>query len=196
MPPIEPTLFLDLDGVLVDFHRAAYQTFGYTTDSSIETWNFWEVWGMTAEDFWAKLDADWWATLPWTFEGRDFLGVVEQLFGVENIVLLTSPPSINASAALHGKARWIEKNLPRYARQYFLGSPKGHAASPGKVLADDLGANTQKFLAGGGHAVLVPRPWNLRRAELDEWGRFEILSVNANLIEARRRAQEALARGC
>lgn len=181
-----PILYLDLDGVLVDFNRGLLALRGSKLiTGEIRVWEYWTQLGITKEEFWKGTDADFWRNLAWTKEGPEFLYLVENIFGQENIVLLTSPGPIPGS--VQGKIDWIEKHMPAYKNQYLLGAPKDRAASPAKVLVDDYNENIKKFLAGRGKAVMVPRPWNDRRTDADWTGGFDVVSI-ANEVAQQRAA--------
>lgn len=176
---MKPVVCVDLDGCLSDFQAAAHAFHG-VPDNPVCSWNFWRDWGMSDKDFWAPLGRAFWADLPWTAEGPELLARVEALVGKDRVVLLTSP--CDTPGGVEGKVEWIRKHLPEYRRRFFVGPPKSLAAGPTKVLLDDYDLNAELFAAEGGHAVLVPRPWNARRAEAcPDTGRFSVDAVVAEL---------------
>ena len=166
--------FVDLDGVLVDFVGPALRLHGKDLAPLEVRWNFPEQVGFTREtlgQFWDALDQPFWRSLPWTHEGRDLLRGVEAAFA-DRVSLLSSP--CLTPGCLEGKREWIDLNLPReYGRRYLLGAPKHLVAGPGKVLIDDHEEHVDRWVARGGVGVLVPRPWNRRRAECDLLGHFD-----------------------
>lgn len=166
--------FLDLDGVLVDFVGGAFALHGRSLPRRAVQWDFDKQLGIPAADFWAPMGQAFWAGLDWTPEGRLLLGGIEGLFG-ENVVLLTSP--CQTVGAVEGKVDWIRQYLPRYSRRFFVGPAKHTIAGPGKVLVDDHEGNVTPFVAHGGNAVLVPRPWNRRASETNDNGCFDVDAV-------------------
>lgn len=169
---MKPVCFLDLDGVLVDFVKGAYKLHSQPYDPAARIpYDFMSTFGISNNEFWAPMDFDFWAGLGWTTEGKELLRGLERLFGQENIVLLTSPCLTVGS--VEGKIEWIRQNLPAYSRQFFVGPCKHLAAGPDKILIDDHDDNCIKFLAYGGHARLVPRPWNAEKNGTEQ-GLFDI----------------------
>jgi hypothetical protein len=184
-------VFLDLDGVLVDFVGGAFAHHGKSLPMREVRWDFPKQLGFEdawAESFWAGLGYDFWANLDWTAEGQALLAQLEGLFG-DRIALLTSPAKTSGCA--EGKLAWIGRHLPKYARRYFIGPPKELIAGPGKILVDDHEENTRKFAAAGGRAILVPRPWNCRRHETDNEGRFNVARLAGEIDAVRRHGAPA-----
>jgi 5'(3')-deoxyribonucleotidase len=158
-------VFLDLDGVLVDFVGGALRVHNATHIPYHDIrWGLVEQIGISANQFWRGIDAageDFWANLVWTHDGREILKMVLDHFGVENVCILTAPSNHHSAAA--GKVRWINEHVPELKRQYVLSAAKHFLAGPDKLLIDDHDGNVDKFRAAGGEALLLPRPWNRRR---------------------------------
>jgi hypothetical protein len=157
--------FLDMDGVLVDFVAGVLKHYGLPPATVVDTWNFdlelCQKFALSRDAFWQAFGQDFWEGLDWTADGRHLLTCAEVCFGPENVFLLSSP--CRTHGCLEGKNRWVARHLPDYQRRLFLGSAKHAFASASKVLVDDSDDNVARFRAAGGHAVLVPRPWNQRR---------------------------------
>lgn len=160
-------IFLDMDGVIVDFVRPALAAHGKTLPMSEVRWNFPGQVGMTDKEFWPKLGYDFWSSLPRTNEANALLGY---LLGAhkDNLALLSSP--CNTRGCRDGKHTWVINNVPQLKDRLILGSCKEMFAHYDSLLIDDHEKNVDKFRAYGGSAILVPRPWNSRRAECDEDG--------------------------
>lgn len=173
------TIFLDLDGVLVDFVGPALALHRKAIPPRDVRWNFPDQVGIPQEAFWKPLGFDFWANLPWTREGRALLEAVEDIdapFGY-----LTSPCQTEGCA--EGKRAWARKHLPCRGAKVFIGSAKHLLAHPGALLVDDHDANVEAFRAAGGKAILVPRPWNTRREETDDAGGFDVESLANEIVE-------------
>ena len=169
------TVFLDMDGVLVDFVGGALDLFGSDLDIADARWNFPGQIGFTGgEDpaFWDPLGYEFWANLEWTKEGQSLLNRLETLVGHNNIGLLSSP--CHTEGCAEGKRAWIKKHLPQYQKHLFLGSAKHLFASRKKILVDDHDPNVENFQKYGGQSILVPRPWNSERHLTDDKGGFEL----------------------
>lgn len=182
------TIYLDLDGVLADFVRGCFQHFGRTLPMADVGWNFYRDWGMTEQEFWTHTTFSFWAKLPWTPEGRDLLDGLRTLTD-RPLVILTSPAP--RQGCTEGKLDWLRQHLPDFIRQgrVFIGSAKHHLAAPDKLLIDDHDANVERFRQHGGAAVLVPRPWNARKALTCSEGGFDVpalLSEIRTYLEATR----------
>lgn len=117
---------------------------------------------VTKPQFWNSITRDVWAGAP---KSKEFDFIIEQsehLVGYDNICILTSPTIDPDSLA--GKLEWIHKNLPNYLhRQFLVGPCKHFCARPDSLLIDDSDEKVNKFREHGGHAILVPRPWNSLR---------------------------------
>lgn len=182
-----PVCFLDLDGVLVDFVAGSLAVHGKSLPPDDVRWDFPSQVGFADDPgaFWAPLGHDFWAGLGWTTEGRAALAAAEDVFGPGNIALMTSP--CDTPGSVEGKVAWVRRELPGYSRRLFVGPAKHLAAGPGKVLVDDNDANVATFMACGGFGVVVPRPWNGRRAEAPG-GRFDPARLRDDMAAAFRAA--------
>lgn len=152
--------FLDLDGVLTDFVGAATKAHDlqYPPYPEPGNHNMPEAYGLKDDaTFWRKFDTeDFWANLDWMPDGREILKLVESAFST--IQILTKPTRNPQCSS--GKLRWIQKHIPKYSRNVFIGPKKWLVASENKVLIDDHDKNINNFRLSGGIGILVPRVWN------------------------------------
>jgi hypothetical protein len=122
---------------------------------------------LSAFEFWARVERRHWANAPHSAEYAWLFAECVDLVGPESVCFLTSPvsvPAFDADSAA-GKREWIARNAPAYMRrQSLIGVAKEFCASPGALLIDDSDDNCKAFVAAGGSALLVPRPWNSRHA--------------------------------
>jgi 5'(3')-deoxyribonucleotidase len=156
---------IDLDGVLVDFMTGAHNFHGipYSYENYPYELGKWDCLppttsSLSTEEFWDRLDENFWASLDWMPEGKQILAVVEDFFPKEDICILTTP-TLNPSCTA-GKIRWIQQNMPEYSRRYIVSPAKEFAASPSTLLIDDADHNIKKFSKAGGRTILIPRKWN------------------------------------
>lgn len=162
-------VFIDMDGVLVNFVRPAFakhgiHTYTYPPEAG---WDIVKAFNMISPDskmtdneFWGAFDQKFWYTLPKTVGCDTLLRTVEGYVGKENICLLTSALTSEAAA---GKTDWVRDNLPWHYRSHLLiGTAKHFLSYPGALLIDDRDKNVDdfRFPSVGGIAILVPRPWN------------------------------------
>ncbi|MCK4824353.1 hypothetical protein KA005_51855 [bacterium] len=158
------TIFLDMDGVLVDIrkgiHGAFNKPYDYLTLSPL--WKFWDDWSdVTFEMVNAACVSEFWAELKWTHDGRDILQTIWRTFNSKNIYLLTTPmPNLESA---FGKMMWVNAWLPEYIKRTIITqAPKHLLARPDTLLIDDKNENIDEFIKAGGRGLLVPRPWNHR----------------------------------
>lgn len=167
------TVFLDMDGVMVDFlgglHRALdvpYDVRDYPYEKG--KWNMlcdirqgFEQIPSTFEQCNNACTSDFWANLEWMLDGNEIFQMVWEKFDPENIYLLTTCMPNPGSAP--GKLRWLNKHISSFVpRAIILGSgvPKGSFAKPDTLLIDDKDENVEEFAAAGGYGILVNRLWN------------------------------------
>jgi 5'(3')-deoxyribonucleotidase len=151
-------VFLDMDGVLVDFRRGVCEIFGQKDDPA--SWTFWEYWeGVTTGNVNAKCNDYFWKYLNWTHDGQEIEQAIRDKFNSDNIYLLTTPMLNTGSGT--GKLQWIKWHMPWvYSRTIISYAPKSLLAGPNTLLIDDKDENIEEFRAAGGRGILVPRPWN------------------------------------
>lgn len=154
------TIFVDLDGVLADFHSAAARLWGLDPATlSQADWAQVGEWGLSVPkpDFWARVEAQgeaFWANLeplPWAQELWDACHAA-----CDGVVVLTSPAPFAASAA--GKYAWVREHLD--TKDMLIGRPKHVCAAPGRVLIDDRASYGPAWSREGGTLVSLHRPWN------------------------------------
>ncbi len=121
----------------------------------------------TLTNFWNQFNWEFWANLQKSEEFVLILDSSIEAVGPDKVLICTTPicgPEINIWATtecLKGKYVWIENNLPEYLHRSFSMTPQKHfCATPETLLIDDSRKNVDDFRAAGGHAILVPRPWN------------------------------------
>ena len=172
-------VFLDMDGVLVNFGEGTYRAFGIPYDYAMTSpdWFYYREWGVSDEEFDSVCDRQFFASLRWMHDGGDILCAIERKFDPANIYLLTSP--MNNPGSSSGKMDWVLRHLPTYKKRIIITqSPKGLFAGPDRLLIDDNDENAAGFVAAGGQGILVPRSWN----ELRGWA-GETLKVVQNSLE-------------
>lgn len=161
-------LFVDLDGVLVDFHSELVKLHGIDPNSlSEDEWAEWDNHGPDRDPrhFWEPLnnvDSEWWANLP-KLPWADRLWSACNRF-CQDVVILTSTPRNSCSAS--GKFQWIEKNLGTY--QALIGRPKFACAQSGHALIDDRTINLTPWQQYGGIPIALRRPWLKNGYSVDE----------------------------
>ena len=182
-------LYVDMDGVLVDFTAGMCNHFHIPFDINnypfpIGLWDYSthlkDNYNLDWDDV-VKLcnDSNFWANLP---ELPMFSRLYSDLIKVANrynmdLVLLTTPTGDRANCNI-GKQIWLNRHSMHSPLQVLKdGETKGSYALPGDVLVDDKGSNVQDFIKAGGKGVLIPRPWNNRVYDFDNYLTANILAV-------------------
>lgn len=154
-------MYVDMDGVLVDYFGGALARFGrpvedvHDTDGWLPT-----VLGVTLQEVVdATNDVEFWSGLDRMPDADRLLEACEA--AGDFTYLLTSPG--DTPRAAEGKRLWVRRNYPRLEENLIIAHRKEACASTSSILVDDFERNTLAFHAEGGSSILVPRPWNRMR---------------------------------
>lgn len=157
-----PVCFCDMDGVVADFvqgildhHRRESP---YTTSVGDEAWDLAGLLGLSDEEFWAEVDLDFWADLEPTTEAFWLVEYLLDAFGKDHFCFLTAPA--DTPGCIEGKAQWLRRWFPKLSDDVVFTKAKRHCAHSNAFLVDDRTSNVTSFIAFGGNACLLPRPWN------------------------------------
>lgn len=156
-------IFLDIDGVLANFHGPAMALFGrpetdYYTKDGEHRWIH-ELIGVTEQQLWDIMDkVDFWENLPLMPDAYPIVGMLEK--HCDQIYFATACKL--GDFALVGKRRWIRRWFPKYINRTLLGDAKHACSNMETLLIDDLQQNCDEFVKeeAEGNAILFPRPWN------------------------------------
>ena len=161
-------VFLDLDGVLVDFVGGACKLHNvvnpYLKPENHGKYDMDKLINLKANQFWESMNYNFWANLDWLPDGQMLIKTILKYVSEEQVTILTSP--ISQPGCVDGKIHWIKTHLPMWKRSFFIGPPKHKISGPGKLLIDDHDVNIDKWLCHkngkptGGHAIQVPRVMN------------------------------------
>lgn len=172
-------IYLDMDGVLVDFIGHVFRLFGVDDskekgEDPREQVRGWDGIteglsrslgrNITGEELWGKIadeGMEFWASIPWCPWGKELLEICKE---VAPVVIMTTPTREPLSAA--GKAAWIYKNVAD-GGMYALSPCKHLMAHSGALLIDDSDSNADNFARAGGMAYLFPQTWNGARRSID-----------------------------
>jgi 5'(3')-deoxyribonucleotidase len=151
-------IFLDMDGVLVNFTGRVAEEFG-VDEESLNCWGIWGPLGISEQEFWDWLNSrpsKWWANLcpyPWAVE------LYEHCKGLAPVTFATSPS--RSGACLSGKQEWLQKMFGKNIWNNFqMGVQKELLAQPGRILIDDADKNIARFQGRMGTGITFPRKWN------------------------------------
>lgn len=167
-------IFVDLDGVLVDFIGGVADRFGTTEADLLSRWepgvfDCWPALGLRSDqEMWDRLNER-----PGFFESLPAYRWADELLRLvartqEGWMIASAPSRVAASAS--EKVRWLHDyfghgRLGHFGsdfRRYVLTAHKSLLAGPGRLLIDDSDDNCRKFVEAGGEAILFPRHWNRR----------------------------------
>ena len=181
MPKVE--VFLDLDGVLVDFVNGACKLHGvnnpYLSVDNLGKYEICDLIDIPPSKFFASMGHDFWANLEWLPDGKEIIDAILKYVKPEQVTLLTSP--IKTLGCTSGKMDWIEKNVPKWRRSFLIGPGKHKIAGPGKLLIDDYDKNVDEWVTHGGRAIQVPRAMNrLHSVPTMDFVRFQLELYFAN----------------
>lgn len=158
---IEKRVFLDLDGVIVDFDLGCRKVFDWPRRPRKPLETTQHFLGLTSHEFWKVIDSygeKWWSELDLTNEAKDIINVVEKYD--KNFTILTSPSLSHYAAS--GKVLWLQKHFGKSFVRYII-TPhhnKSSLANSKSILIDDMEHNCKDFENKDGHSILVPQIWN------------------------------------
>lgn len=140
------TIYVDLDGVLANFDKAAERILG--TDN-IYKWEF--VWG--ADKFWEKLNRH-----PKFFQELTMMPDAPFLWRSVELhkpVILTALPRENGERVAEQKRTWVGKHLGWKVEVITCPTKdKPNYCKPGDVLIDDRAVNRDAWLGQGGTYII------------------------------------------
>lgn len=157
------TIFLDMDGVMVDFFGGVRSLLGFPDDVVAERYDLPSHFPNHTEDtikqailmrgpsFWAELPA-----LPFA------RAIYANCIRYANTYFLTSPWGMED--AYSGKVSWLSRNL-EISRNFVVDhilvtDSKSLLAGPSRVLIDDLTYHCNDWSREGGISINYPAPWN------------------------------------
>ena len=134
-------LFVDLDGVLVDFIRGYYDLTGKDISGQ---WH-------DSPDFWRPIEkagCDFWVNLKWTKDGKKLWNYIKKY----DPEILSSPSESNDSRV--GKHKWVKKELPDTHLILRSAENKKEFANDHAILIDDRDVNIESWIKAGGIGIL------------------------------------------
>lgn len=155
-------LFLDMDGILADFHggicKAHNRPDPFLDPANYGIWNFNDIWKMPTAEFYEPCGYDFWFGLSPTLEADGIVEWALDTYGQEQIAILTAP--VRNPGCIEAKRDWMKKHYPKLNNYMIFTAAKDFVAGPGKNLIDDSDKNIDGWIEHGGTGFLWPRPWN------------------------------------
>jgi len=182
------TIFLDMDGVLVDLFSGIEKQFnikkGFLESKpypclpdSIDIAN---KLLMTEECLWGNKvnDVKFWESLP-KYPWSDDLIIACLNANVEDVLILTSP-SKTCMYCSSGKVAWLSKHYPFFVAygKIVIANKKYLLAAKNRVLIDDTIEKCKQFRDAGGEAILFPHPYNKNYFPSTEKGVYQPKNVD------------------
>ena len=162
----EPEIYLDMDGVCVDFLGAAMSAQGYDPNDYLKRWKeehpgslfpeplmnkspieFFTHRNLQTKEFWANL-----VPYPW------FDQLFEELDRLGHVIFLTAPTG--APGCVSGKQEWLIEHFGSDFHDFIFTRHKNRLAHPNAYLVDDMPFNINPFNQRNGVGVLFPQIWN------------------------------------
>jgi len=137
----ELKIFVDLDGVLVDFDKA-FEELGHGFSYDIDDQKLWNIIKHETKHFWRDLD--------WTPDGKELWNFVKKYYPI----ILSSPaPAFADPDCARDKVNWVKKHLGRYV-EVIIERKKEKYAEANAILIDDREKNILKWQEVGGIGIL------------------------------------------
>ena len=153
-------IYLDMDGVCVNFVKGACIAHNYNYADVIESWpkgtyNICKILGISESDFWTTIVS--WGEQFWlNLQAYTWYSKLASL--PYDIVYLSTPTLSPFSVS--GKLSWLQAQYGHRFRDYIFTPHKHLLAKSGGILIDDSESNVNKYIEAGGRAILFPQPWN------------------------------------
>lgn len=170
-----PRIFLDMDGVLVDFVNHACKFHGSTITEQEwpeGEWDIAKVLGIGSSSFWKKLNCqEFWNDMP-IYSHTEQL--IEACKATGYPVTILSSPAFGPSASCKYEFARHKLKLP-----IILANDKTPLAhGPYTLLIDDHDKNIEAWHEAGGFSHLFPRKWNAAHKHHDN-----ALKITLELLE-------------
>lgn len=144
-------VFLDMDGVIVDFMSGACLKLGLE-NPFLRLENIGKYLIFTDEQF-ESFDQRFWEELEPTDDFDKYIALAYSLGDVSVLTQFKDLPGY-----VDGKVKWLKMWVPNV--DITVTTNKTLLASKDSLLIDDYYDNVKAFQTAGGKAVCVPRPWN------------------------------------
>ena len=155
MKNTEYILYLDMDGVLVDFQNGFRGiTKGMTPDEMKLKFG-----DKTVREYYLNAGSEFWADLDWVEGGKELWKASSLLF--ERVCILSSMGTTDPKRGKEveeGKRQWIKKNIPSLDQSNVFIVAGKHIkkkyASKNSILVDDMPITVREWNISGGFGIL------------------------------------------
>ena len=179
-------IYLDMDGVCVDFNRAAIEAHGLDSGDVLARWAAqhrgefftYEILNMEKARFFSHLhalgEAFWMGLEPYPW----FETLYERLSALGHVIFCTTPTQ--SPACDSGKLHWLQDKFGAEFQDYILTAHKDRLAHANAFLIDDSDHNVKQFASRGGNGVLFPQIWNANHTVEADPVEFVLARVGGN----------------
>jgi len=145
----EYKIFLDMDGVIVNFIEAVHKLFGLTD------FRDWEAMGKEKYVDINKTGEKWWSQMKWLSDGKKLWNYIKD----QDVTILSATPRDKVSRAIskEGKKKWLSKNIgSSYSNSALIVTAvdKQNYAAENHILIDDSPRNIRQWKSKGGIGIL------------------------------------------
>lgn len=152
-------IYVDMDGVLVNFTLGFAKKFGYNYDELVRNWSpgewhFEKILKISSGKFYDMLNdggEEFWSNLPEYEYANDLWDFCNKLAPTYILSAPTQDPG-----CVKGKVEWLQKKLGKGFSNYILTRHKECCAGPNTYLIDDRDDNVTKFTEAGGVGICFP----------------------------------------
>ena len=148
-------LYLDMDGVIVDFDKAYSKLAG---GKSLQA-NSLAIGEKPARDKFLKAGTKFWSEMEWIQGGKELISTAEKHFS--NVWILSSAGTINSKLAetvIQGKLEWLAKHIPSIPMSKVIVVLGRHRkkdyAVKNAILVDDMRDTIESWNVKGGNGIL------------------------------------------
>lgn len=134
-------IFVDLDGVLVDFEKKLSELLGRPIKKDEDFGNDSKIWAKIS-----RAGIKFWNSMEWMPDGHDLWDYIKKY----KPTILSSPT--NHPSSVEGKKEWLKENLPKVP--YIIEHNKTQYAKSNAILIDDREKNIKKWEEAGGIGIL------------------------------------------
>jgi hypothetical protein len=138
------TLYIDMDGVLVDFEKSAHKLLGEPITAT------------NKKIYWKKLQSlgengalEFWTSMDWMPNGKKLWNFCSQF----NPIILSSPGHTMRTLIEKGKEVWIQKNMSPKPGKVLFETDKEKYANPKAIIIDDRSKVIDPWRSAGGIGI-------------------------------------------
>lgn len=174
---------LDCDGVLANFVKGACDI--HQRPLAMGKWDFYEDWGMTSDQFWAKCCGyQFWTNLEVYDHAHDLVNNLRALCKNYSADLtITTAPALDPEC-INAKLKWLNHHFGIKPHDIIFGPKKWIMAHANSILIDDKPLNIFNYVLCGGHGILFPQPWNNSAGDesIGDWR--DVIKTTINILES------------